>query len=101
MEQEQKPRERASKFIKDLVTEWHPSRDQQLWAVRIAVVLVVLLGILTLIGLPFGVTLWDWIKLLVVPAVLAVGGLVQPAPTSTRSSERGSPGPRRRFRSVP
>jgi hypothetical protein len=33
------------------------------------------LTIAILIGYPFGITLWDWIKLLVVPAVLAGGGL--------------------------
>jgi hypothetical protein len=42
---------------------------------RIAIVLVVVLGILTLIGLPFGITLWAWVKLLIVPAVIAAGGL--------------------------
>jgi len=38
-------------------------------------VLILLLGILTLIGLPFGITLWDWAKLLIVPGVLAGGGI--------------------------
>jgi hypothetical protein len=46
-----------------------------LWAVRIAILLVVVLGILTLIGLPFDITLWDWLDLLVVPAAIAAGGL--------------------------
>jgi hypothetical protein len=45
-----------------------------LWAARIVLVLVVLLAILTLIGWPFGITLWAWVKLLIVPAVLAIGG---------------------------
>jgi hypothetical protein len=31
--------------------------------------------VLVLIGYPFGVTLWDWAKLLLVPAVIAAGGL--------------------------
>jgi uncharacterized protein YjbI with pentapeptide repeats len=31
--------------------------------------------VLVLIGYPFGVTLWDWAKLLLVPAILAAGGL--------------------------
>ena len=75
MEPEKTPRKRASKFIKDLVAPaWQPSRDQVLLATRIVLVLVVLLAILTLIGLPFGITLWAWVKLLIVPAVLAIGG---------------------------
>src|SRR5687767_9171457 len=75
MEPEKTPRERASKFIKDLVTAWRPSRDQVLWASRIVLVLAALLAILALIGLPFGITLWAWVKLLIVPAVIAGGGL--------------------------
>ena len=74
-EPDKTPRKRASKFIKDLVAPaWQPSRDQVLLATRIVLVLVVLLAILTLIGLPFGITLWAWVKLLIVPAVLAIGG---------------------------
>jgi hypothetical protein len=75
VEPDKTPRKRASKFIKDLVVPaWQPSRDRVLWATRIVLVLVVLLAILTLIGLPFGITLWAWVKLLIVPAVLAIGG---------------------------
>jgi hypothetical protein len=71
---EKTPRERATKFIRDLVSDWRPSRDQVLWATRIGLGLVVLLGILTLIGLPFEITLWNWLDLLIVPVVLAIGG---------------------------
>jgi hypothetical protein len=42
---------------------------------RIVIVLVGLLGILTLIGSAFGITLWDWLKLLIIPAVIAGGTL--------------------------
>ena len=73
MEQEQKPQERS--FINELVPDWRPTREQVLWAVRIVIVIAVVLGLLTLIGLPFGITLWAWVKLLIVPAVLAAGGL--------------------------
>jgi uncharacterized protein YjbI with pentapeptide repeats len=73
MQQEEKPRERS--FISELVPDWRPTREQVRWAVRITIVLVVILGILTLIGLPFRITLWEWMKLLIVPAVIAVGGL--------------------------
>jgi len=37
--------------------------------------LIILLGIFTLIGLPFGITLWAWVQLLIVPVVIAGGGL--------------------------
>jgi hypothetical protein len=67
-------RERVSKFIKDLVSDWQPSRDQVLWTIRIVFVFVVLLSILTLVGLPFDITLWNWLSLLIVPVVLALGG---------------------------
>jgi hypothetical protein len=70
---EQKPRERS--FIRELVPDWRPTREQTLWSIRIILVLVVVLSMLTLIGLPFGVTLWEWVKLLIVPAVIAAGGI--------------------------
>lgn len=73
MDQEQKPHERS--FIRDLVPDWRPTREQVLRTLRIAIVLVVVLGLLTLIGLPFGITLWEWVKLLVVPVVIAGGGI--------------------------
>lgn len=73
MVQEQKRRERS--FISELIPDWHLTKGQQLWVVRIVIVIVVLLGLLTLIGLPFGITLWDWAELLIVPLVLAGGGL--------------------------
>jgi uncharacterized protein YjbI with pentapeptide repeats len=72
VDQEQKPRERS--FIRELVPDWRPSRGQVLWTVRIVLVLVVVLGLLTLIGLPFDVTLWNWMDLLIIPVVLAIGG---------------------------
>jgi hypothetical protein len=73
VEPEQKPRERS--FIRELVPDWRPTREQRLWTVRTVIVIVLLLGILTLVGLPFGITLWEWLKLLIVPAVIAAGGL--------------------------
>jgi len=42
-----------------------------LWAIRGAIVL----GVLIAVGYFYGVTLWDWTKLLVVPAVIAGGGI--------------------------
>jgi uncharacterized protein YjbI with pentapeptide repeats len=48
-------------------------RRQLLWAGAV-VGLLTLLTIAILIGYRYGITLWDWIKLLVVPAVIVVGG---------------------------
>jgi hypothetical protein len=73
VDQQQKPRERS--FISELLLDWRPTREQVLWAVRIVIVLVVVLGFLTLIGLPFGISLWEWVKLLIVPAAIAAGGI--------------------------
>jgi hypothetical protein len=69
------PRERAEDLIRLLVPDWRPSARQGLWAIRLVLATVVVLGILTLVGQPIGITLWDWLKLLVVPAVIAGGGL--------------------------
>jgi hypothetical protein len=73
VKQKQKPRERS--FIRELMPDWRPTRGQLLWTTRFAILLVVTLGVLTLIGLPFGITLWEWLKLLIIPVVIAAGGL--------------------------
>src|ERR671912_1923402 len=73
MNQEPKPPTRS--FISELVPDWRPTRGQALWATRGAVGILFLLGSLTLVGLPFGITLWEWVKLLIVPAVIAGGGI--------------------------
>jgi hypothetical protein len=76
VEQEQQtPGNRIHSFIGELVPDWRPTREQMLWMIRIVIVLVGLLGILTLIGSAFGITLWDWLKLLIIPAVVAGGTL--------------------------
>jgi hypothetical protein len=82
---EQENREHAIKFIKDLVPDWRPSRNYGLWTIRLVLVLLVLLGTLTVIGLPFDITLWDWLELLIVPVVLAIGGYL-----FTRSGNRAT-----------
>ena len=88
MEPEKTPRDRAIKFIKDLASPaWPLSRDQVVWTTRTVLVLIVLLGILTLIGLPFNISLWNWLDLLIVPAVLAIGGYL-----FTRTENRATQG---------
>ncbi len=73
---EKTPRERAEEvLISLLVTDWRPTARQGLWAIRIVLAIIVGLGLLTVVGQPFGITLWDWLKLLVVPAVIAGGGI--------------------------
>src|SRR5829696_4553294 len=54
-------------------SRWHPTRRQLLWAG--ATVGLVLFTIAILIGYRYDITLWNWLKLLVVPAVIAAGGL--------------------------
>jgi uncharacterized protein YjbI with pentapeptide repeats len=48
-----------------------PTRRQLLWAGGIVAVLTVAV----LIGYRYGITLWDWLQLLIIPAVLAGGGI--------------------------
>ena len=76
MEPEKTPRERAEDLINLLVSDWRPSPRQVVWAIRIVLATAVVLGLLTLVGWPFGITLWDWLKLLVIPAALAIAGLL-------------------------
>jgi uncharacterized protein YjbI with pentapeptide repeats len=71
VEPEKSPRQRAKELISLLVPDWRPNPRQVLWAIRIAIVL----GLLVAIGYYYGIMLWDWIKLLVVPAAIAAGGL--------------------------
>jgi Pentapeptide repeats (8 copies) len=52
-------------------SRWRPTRRQLLWASGIVAVLTVAV----LIGYRYGITLWDWIKLLIVPAAIAGAGL--------------------------
>jgi uncharacterized protein YjbI with pentapeptide repeats len=52
-------------------TRWWPTRRRLLWICGVVAALVVSI----LIGYRYGITLWDWIKLLVVPAVIAAAGL--------------------------
>ena len=54
-------------------SRWQPTRRQLLWAGAT----VGLLTIAILIGYRYHITLWDWIKLLIVPAVNAGGGIWQ------------------------
>jgi hypothetical protein len=71
---EQEPQtalERAILLLRaSLVPGWHPTAGQGLvWAIRCALVL----GVLVLIAFAVDRTLWDWLDLLIVPVVLAVG----------------------------
>jgi Pentapeptide repeats (8 copies) len=67
---DKRPREGAEDLIRMLVPDWRPTPRQGLWAIRIGIIL----GLLVAIGY-YGVTLWDWIKLLIVPAAIAGAGL--------------------------
>jgi uncharacterized protein YjbI with pentapeptide repeats len=71
--------------MRELVPDWRPARRQVLWTIRIVLVFVVVLSILTLVGWPFDVTLWNWLELLIIPVVLAIGGFL-----FTRSENRAT-----------
>jgi uncharacterized protein YjbI with pentapeptide repeats len=66
------PRERVEDLIRLLVPDWRPTPRQVLWAIRIGIIL----GLLVAIGYPFDITLWNWLELLIIPVVLAVGGFL-------------------------
>jgi len=87
-------RHRAEGLIRLLVPDWRPSLGQHLWAIRIAFVVVSVLGILTLADLPFNITLRQWLELLSIPVVLAIGGCLftRSENRATRVEHRGGPG---------
>src|SRR5215218_2043541 len=64
-------RREECQMVQQQESQWRPTRRQLLWASAA----VALLTIAILIGYRYGITLWDWIKLLIVPAVIAGGGL--------------------------
>jgi hypothetical protein len=76
VDQEQEPRERS--FIRELIPDWRPTGEHKLRAARIAILVVVVvltvLLLLYLIGLLFGVTLWNVLKVMAVP--ITVGAAV-------------------------
>ena len=86
MEPETTPRERAEDLISLLVSDWRPTPRQSLWGIRIATVLVVLIAI----GYAYSITLWDWAKLLIVPAAIAFAGLWFNAQQSDRERKRAN-----------
>ena len=64
-------RQQAEDLLSLLVADWRPSVQQVLWAVRIAVVL----SLIVAIGYFYDITIWDWIKLLIIPAAIAAAGV--------------------------
>jgi hypothetical protein len=48
---------------------WRPTRRQLLWTGGI----IAALAVAVLIGYRYGIMLWDWIKILIVPAAIAIG----------------------------
>jgi uncharacterized protein YjbI with pentapeptide repeats len=70
VEPEKTPRDRAEDLI-SLLLGWRPTPQHDVWVLRLAVVLVVLVAI----GQAYNVTLLDWLKLLIVPAVIAGVGI--------------------------
>jgi hypothetical protein len=62
---------RSNKVDQQQQSRWRPTRRQLLWASGIGAALTVAV----LVGYRYDITLWDWLKLLIVPAVIAGGGL--------------------------
>jgi len=71
VEQEKTSSERLKNLMSLLVSDWRPTPRQVLWGIRIGIVLSLLIAI----GYRYGITLWDWMNLLIIPAVIAAGGL--------------------------
>jgi uncharacterized protein YjbI with pentapeptide repeats len=65
------PRSEESRVDQQQQSRWRPTRRQLLWASGI----VAVLALAVLVGYRYGITLWDWLQLLIVPAVIAGGGL--------------------------
>jgi uncharacterized protein YjbI with pentapeptide repeats len=57
------------KIVPDLLLNWRMTTNQLVWIIRGFIVL----GLLLAIGSAYGKGLWDWLDLLIVPAVIAVG----------------------------
>jgi hypothetical protein len=75
MEKEPKTlRERAEHLIRLLVPDWRPVPQQVLWAIKISIVvttiLLAVLLILYLVGLLFGITVYNLLKVLAVPITI-------------------------------
>ena len=65
------PYERAHELLRLMVPDLRPNAAQVLWGIRIAIAL----GVLVAVGYAYDKTLWDWLKLLIVPVVIAAGGI--------------------------
>jgi len=88
VEQEpQTARERAVLLLRaTFLPGWHPTPGQRLvWAIRGAIVL----GVLVLIASAVDKTLWDWLGLLIIPVVLAIGGYLFNS-SQNRATERAT-----------
>jgi hypothetical protein len=66
----QDPTPHKRPFISELVSVGRPTREQTLRTIRISVLLVLVLGFLSIFSSFYGITLWYWLRLLIVPATL-------------------------------
>jgi Pentapeptide repeats (8 copies) len=64
------PRERAEDLLGLLVPDWRPTAVQVLWTIRITFAVAIVLSVLAIIGYSFGITLWDWLRVLAVPITI-------------------------------
>ena len=81
MEQKQKPRQRSiirqglAAVREALVPGWRPTQRQVVVIIRIVVALIAIVLIMTVVSRAYEMTLRNWLELLIVPAVLAGGGV--------------------------
>jgi hypothetical protein len=78
-------------------SRWWPSKEQVFWTGAIVALALLIIGICVRrfgwkwTGLPEQ-TLWDWLELLIVPAVLAVGGYLFTLSENRRAEEAAAQG---------
>jgi hypothetical protein len=65
------PRREERTVYQQRQSRWRPTKREIRWIGGI----LAILSVAVLIGYRYGITLWDWLQLLIVPAVIAGGGL--------------------------
>ncbi len=60
-------RDRTLELVWLLLPDWRPTVEQVLWTIRIIILLAVVLGILVVVGSPYEITLWEWLRVPALP----------------------------------
>lgn len=83
-------------LVSDRLLKWRLTTNQLVWIIRGLIVL----GLLLAIGHPYNKGLWDWLELLIVPAVIAVGVLLLDQRQRERDRAAEQEGQRRQKRAM-